>query len=204
VQTKKKLALAMTAMSIAALGEGIGAAAAQAQDEVLPATATTFTAGGSGLCVNGASSATFNAAGSATGTNGLAPPYPGTFTETSANVYVSARTVNVSGSVQITRTLTLSIPFTITSGSTTITGTVTNPAPYSGGSILCSGGSFYAGGPLVNATAAAYTATIQAKRQPAKKVGGTAQVGAAFVFRPQHVLGTPPTVTLLNFPSPLS
>jgi hypothetical protein len=106
--------------------------------------------------------------------------------------------------VQFARTLTLSIPFTITSGSRTITGTVTNPSPYSGGSILCFGGSFYPAGPMVYANAATYTATIQTKGQPAKKVGGTAQVRAAFEFRPQHTLVTPPTVTLLNLPSPVS
>jgi hypothetical protein len=186
---KKNLAVAMTVMSIAALGGAIGAARAQAQNEVLQATATTFNAGGSGWCFKGSASATFSAAGPATG------PYPGTFTETNANVSVSAPTYT-------SRTLTLSIPFTISSGSTTITGTITNPPPYSGGTLLCSGGSFYAGGPIANANAATYTATIQSKGQPAQALSGTAQVSAAFEFRPQHVLWTPPTATLLNFPSP--
>ena len=189
VQRTKKLAVAVGAMAIAAGGVGTAATAAQAQNEVLQATATTFTGGTSGWCFKGSASATFTAAGPATG------PYPGTFTETNANVSVSAPTYT-------SRTLTLSIPFTISSGSTTITGTITNPPPYSGGSLLCSGGSFYAGGPIVNANAAAYTATIQASGQRAQTVSGTAQVSAAFEFRPQHVLGTAPTATLLNFPSP--
>ena len=194
-QAKKKLALAVSAIAITAVAGGTAATAAQAQDEVLHATTTTFTGGGSGICFNGRASATFSSAGPATG------PYPETFTESTANVSVVARTVNVSGSVQISRTLTLSIPFTITSGSTTITGTVTNPPPYSGGSILCAGGSFTSGGPIVNASAAAYTATIQTKGQPARTVGGTAQVSAAFVF-PPRCCTTPPTVTLLNLASP--
>ena len=184
----KKLAVAMTAMSIAALGGGIGAARAQAQNEVLQATATTFHAGGGGWCFKGSASATFSASGPATGS------YSGTFTETNANVSVSKPTFTSS-------TLTLSIPFTISSGSTTITGTIINPPPYSGGTILCFGGSFYAGGPIVNANAATYTATIQSPGQPAQTVSGTAQVSAAFQFRPQQALGTPPTATLLNFPS---
>ena len=64
---------------------------------------------------------------------------------------------------------------------------------------MCSGGSFYSGGPIVNATAAAYTATIQ-NAGTTQNVSGTADASAAFEFRPFHVLGTSPTVTLLNFP----
>jgi hypothetical protein len=186
---KNKLAVAMTAISVAAVVGGIGAGAAHAQSEVLQATATTFRAGAGGYCFKGSASVTFSASGPATG------PYAGTFTETPANVSVSAPTYT-------SRTLTLSIPFTITSGSTSITGTITNPPPYSGGTILCSGGSFHAGGPIVNAQAATYTATIQNQRRLAKAVSGTAQVSAAFEAWPYQVLGTPPTVTLLNFPSP--
>jgi IPT/TIG domain len=185
----KKLGVAGSAMAIAAAGGGIAATAAQAQNEVLTASATTFTGGASGLCVKGSATAIFNASGPATGL------YPGTFTETNANATVSAPTYT-------TRTLTLSIPFTISSGGTTITGTTTNPSPYSGGTLLCYTGSFDDGGPIVNASAAAYTATIQSNGQPTRTVSGTAQVSAAFEFRPQHVVGAPPTVTLLNFPSP--
>ena len=71
-------------MSIAAVGGGIGAAGAQAQNEVLPATTTTFSGGGS-YCFNGSGYANFNAGGSATGGkdaagNVLPAPYQGTFT----------------------------------------------------------------------------------------------------------------------------
>ena len=192
MQGKKKLSVAITALSIAAANGGIAATGAQAQDEVLQATTTTFYGGGTGLCINGSTSATFSATGPAIG------PYPGTFTETNANVTVSAQF-----KPQISRKLTLWIPFGITSGTTTITGTITNPPPYAGGSILCGGGSLPAAGPIVGANAATYTATIQSQGHT-QKVNGTAQVSASFEFRPQHVLGSPPTVTLLNFPSPLS
>jgi hypothetical protein len=205
VQTRRKLVVAVTAMSIAAVGGGIGAAGAQAQNEVLPATTTTFWGGGTGSCFNGTGYANLNAGGSTTGGPGLPAPYPGTFTAgrlmpaTPNNVSVSVRMVNVSGSVQIYRTLTLFMPFTINSGRTTITGTVTNPSPYSGGNLGCTGGlSVAAVG--VAANAATYTATIQTKGQPANEVSGAALVSAAIDFRPRYVVGTPPTVTLLNFP----
>jgi hypothetical protein len=189
MQTRDKLAVAVTAMVIASANGGIAATAAQAQSEVLQATATTFSGGTSGWCFKGSASATFNASGPAAG------PYSGTFTETNANVSVSVPTWTSS------RRLTLYIPFTITSGSTTISGTVTNPSPYSGGTLLCSGGSFFSGGPIVNASAATYTATIRSKGQPAQTVTGTAQVSAAFDFRPRQALGEAPTVTLLALPS---
>jgi IPT/TIG domain len=185
----KKVAVAVSTMAIAAAGGGITATAAQAEDEVLGATATTFTGGGSGLCLKGSGSATFNAAGSATG------PYPGTFTETNANASVSVNNLIPSS------TLKLSVPFAISSHSTTITGMVTNPPPYSGGALECGGGSFNVAGVLVNPSAATYTATIQATGQPARTVSGTAHVSAAFIF-PPRCCTTPPTVTLLNLASP--
>jgi len=190
MREKAKLAIATTAMTLATLYGGIGVATAQAQDEVLQATTTTFTGGSGGLCLKGSANATFSAAGPASG------PYLGTFTQTDANVSVS-----VSVLTPTTRTLALSIPFTITSGSTTITGTVTNPPPYAGGSLLCASG-WQTAGVIVAANGATYTATIQSQAQPAKKVSGTAHVSAAFQFRPGYVVGTPPTMTLLNFPSP--
>jgi hypothetical protein len=200
MQGTKKLAVAVTAMSMATAGGGLGAAEAQAQNEVLPATTTTFWGGGTGICFKGSGYANFNAGGSATGGkdaagNVLPAPYPGTFTDGTLttppnNIYVSVRTVT---------TLTLSIPFTITSGKTTITGTITNPSPYSGGSLGCTGGLSVAW-VSVAASEATYTATIQTKGQPDQKVIGTAQVSAVFDFRPRYVVGTPPTVTLLNFP----
>lgn len=185
----KGLAVAIMAWSIAAVGGGTAATAAQARDEVLQATTTTFTGGGGGWCFKGSANVTFSAAGPATG------PYPGTFTQTNTNVSVSVPTWT-------SRTLALSIPFTISSGSITITGTVSNPPPYAGGSLVCGSGSMQTAGVIVAANGATYTATIQSKGQPAQKVSGPAQVNAAFDFRPRYVVGTPPTVTLLNFPSP--
>src|SRR3954468_24058922 len=105
MRAKTKLAVAMTAMTLATVYGGIGVAAAQAQDEVLQAATTTFNAGGSGTCFNGSAFANFNAAGSATGGNGVPAPYPGTFTVTAANVNVTAKVVPVPGSVQFSRTL---------------------------------------------------------------------------------------------------
>ena len=191
MQGRKKLAVAVTAMSIAAVGGGGATAmAARAQDEVLQATSTTFIAGGgSGSCFSGVASVTFTAAGPATG------PYAGSFTgATPATAIVSARITP-----QISRTLTLSIPFTITSGSTTITGTVTNPAPYSGGSLLCVRSPLNpTNGLSVAANSATYTATVQ-RQGHTQNVKGTAQVSAAFQG---GRVTTPPNVTLLNFPSP--
>jgi hypothetical protein len=186
---RKKLAAVMTAVSITAAGGGIGAAGAQAQDEVLQATATAFNAGGLGMCLRGSAWATFSDAGSATG------PYHGTFTETNATISVDRATLAPS-------TLTMSIPFTVSSGNTAITGTITNPLR-SGGSILCFGGSFLSAGPVAKTNSAAYTATIESQGQPAQTVSGTAQASAAFRFRPYWATqATPPTVTLLNLPSP--
>jgi len=190
MQGKNKPAVAVTAMAIATVGGGTAASAAQAQDEVLQATTTTFTGGGGGWCFKGSANATYIAAGPATG------PYPGTSNQTNANVSVSVLSWT-------SRTLTLSIPFTISSGGTTITGTVTNPPTYAGGSLLCGSGSMQTAGVIIAANGATYIATIQSQGHT-QSVKGTAQVSASFEFRPQHVLGTPPTVTLLNFPSPLS
>jgi hypothetical protein len=55
------------------------------------------------------------------------------------------------------------------------------------------------GGVVVDTNAASYTATIQTPGQLAENVHGPAQVTAAFGWL---VPSTPPTVTLLNFPSP--
>lgn len=190
---KHKLAVALTAIFIASAAGGIVAGAAQAQDEVLQATATTFRAGAGGYCLKGLASATYSASGPTVG------PYDGTFTETQANLSVS--TVLAPAPRYSSSTLTLSIPFTINSGSTTITGLITNPAG-SGGTILCFGGSFRASGPIVHANAATYTATIESQGHLAQTTSGTAQVSAAFEAWPYQVMLTPPTVTLLNFPSP--
>jgi hypothetical protein len=196
---RKKLAVAVTAISIAGLGGGIPAAAAQAQaeNEVFQPTTSTSTGGASGVCIgNGSASVKFSAGGAVTG------PYPGSFTET-GGVGFSRRmywqTVPIRKLI-ISSTLTLSIPFTIGFGSTTITGEITNPAG-SGGSVDCV--NYYIGGLDVSAYNATYTATIKTEGQTAETVTGAAQVSGIFSFSPR-VVGTLPWVTLLNFPSPTS
>lgn len=186
--TKKTLALAITTMSVAALGGGIGAAVAQAQnDETLSGTGTT-TGGATGFCLSSSllANANFNVAGSAAG------PYPGQFTETNASA-------SLSRSASKTQ-LKLAIPFTISSGTTTITGTITNPKPYAGGSPLCGSG-FLIFGIDVGTNAAQYTATIQRPGRPAQTINGTAQVNGGFQFRPP-ARQTIVTETLLAFPAP--
>jgi len=185
---KQKRAVAITTMSVAALGGGIGAAGGQAQnDETLSGTATT-TGGATGLWLSSSllATANFNAAGSP------AAPYHGNFSETNASASLSRSAGNTQ--------LKLAIPFTISSGTTTITGTITNPKPYAGGSPLC-GPSFYISGIDVGTNGGQYTATIQRPGQPAQTISGTAQINGGFQFRPP---GRRTTVTeaLLAFPSP--
>jgi hypothetical protein len=187
VPRKKTLALTITTMSIAALGAGIGAAVAQAQDETLSGTATT-TGGATGFCVSSSlvANANSNVAGSAAG------PYPGQSTEPNA-------IASLSRSAGKTR-LHFAIPFTISSGTTTITGTITNPEPYAGGSPLCGSG-FLIFGIDVGTNAAQYTATIHRSGRPDRTINGTAQIGASFQFRPPG-RQTTVTETLLAFPAP--
>ncbi|HUO71564.1 MAG TPA: hypothetical protein VMU39_12365 [Solirubrobacteraceae bacterium] len=186
--TNKTLALAITTMSIAALGAGIGAAAAQAQnDETLSGTATT-TGGATGFCVSSSLLANANSsvAGSAAG------PYPGQFTEPNAIASLSRS----AGKTQ----LKLTIPFMITSGTTTITGTITNPTPYAGGSPLCGSG-FLIFGIDVGTNGAQYKATIQRPGRPDQTINGAAQINGGFQFRPPG-RQTTVTETLLAFPAP--
>ena len=192
---KKKLAVAVTAISIAGLGGGTAASAAQAQDEVLQPTTQTFFWGKSGVCI-GTESASGNLSASGAVTAG---PYPGSFSET-GRVAFSRRVYWQAGKLTSSSTSTLSISFTITSGSTTITGAITNPAGSGVGITPCV--NYYPGGLLVSAFNATYTATIQTEGQTAETtVAGTAQVSGLFSLSP-IVKGTPLSVTLLNFPSP--
>jgi hypothetical protein len=78
---------------------------------------------------------------------------------------------------------------------------VTNPAPYSGGSLLCIHGPLTpTNGLSVAANSATYTATVRSQGH-AQSVKGTAQVSAAFQGGRET---TPPNMTLLNLPSPVS
>lgn len=175
MQKTKKLAVAMTALSVAAVVAGIGAAKAQAQSEVLTGTATTISGSAYGNCLYRSSigaSANFNAAGSATG------PYPGTFTETSASA-------GLSGYRNPPWQLRLHIPFTINSDNTTITGTITTPYPSGGyqfAGFLCNGSAPV--GFLANTYNEKYTATIQSPSQPAQTISGSAAINGSFYIQP--------------------
>ena len=75
------------------------------------------------------------------------------------------------------------VPFTITSGTTTITGTIThgqtslNPEPLPGFGFLCNG-SAVAG--LDVSTTATYTATIEVPGQAPETISGQARVSGSF------------------------
>ncbi len=179
MQVKRKLGVAMTAMSIAAVAGGIGAAGAQAQNEVLQGTATTTSGGVSfgtpGSCGSSGSHtvwAVFSAAGTATG------PYTGQFTNTNA-------TGSVSGYQKPGQMfLRLHIPFTISSGTTTITGTINPPNPDTlPGWFLCNGSTF-TGFEAATGNWLNYTATIQTLGQPAQTISGTAAVDGNFYIQP--------------------
>jgi hypothetical protein len=77
----------------------------------------------------------------------------------------------------------LSVPFTVTSGTTTITGTIThaqsslNPEPLPGFAFLCKGPAVV--GLDVNTTAT-YTATIDVPGQAPEAVSGQAHVSGSF------------------------
>lgn len=134
-------------------------AAAQAQSEVLQGTATTVSGQASSPCPSAFHpfvGVSFNAAGPATG------PYPGEFTEKNGNANVSG-TFLKPGYIQ----LRLGIPFTINAGSTTITGTISNPYPWIGGLFSC-------GAVIANASRATYTATIDSAGL-VQTVSGSAQ-----------------------------
>jgi hypothetical protein len=188
MHAKKKLAVAMTAMSLAGTVGEIGAAEARAQSEVLQGTATTISGQAAGVCGSPLSksvSAKFDAAGPASG------PYSGAFTETNA-------TGGVSGWQRpLYEQLRVSIPFTIGSGTTTITGTITNPYPWVGGSFICNGSAlvgFTMGAYANNAT---YTATIERPGQLPQTISGNAQLRGNFYIQP----GGDTTVTeTLAFP----
>jgi hypothetical protein len=184
---KRKLAVAVTAMSIAGVCGGIGAAGAQAQTEVLQGTATTIGGQTGGSCASvmwKSVSVNFSAVGSATG------PYPGVFTNTNANG-------GVSGEMRpLYEQLHVSIPFTIKSGATTIVGTITNPYPWMGGWFICGGSGLPVGfsASAFPANHSTYTATIYPSRQP---INGTASISGNFYI----AKGTNTTVTeTLTFP----
>jgi hypothetical protein len=185
----RMLAVAVSAMSIAALGGGIGAAGAQAQStEVLTGTATKISGSAYGNCLyrySIAAGVNFSAVGSATstGANGAPGPYSGTFTETNANA-------NLSGTRNPPWKVGLHIPFFITSGNTTITGTIVSSTyPATGtfdAGFLCSGSvpvGFSLGSGPYYYPSPKYTATIQSPGQPAQAISGNATIHGNFYIQ---------------------
>jgi len=184
----RMLSVVVLAMSIAAIGGGIGAAGAQAQStEVLRGTATKVSGSAYGNCLYRSSIAAgvnFSAVGLATstGANGAPGPYSGTFTETNANA-------NLSGIRNPPWKVGLHIPFVITSGNTTITGTIVSSAyPATGtfdAGFLCNGSvpvGFSLGGAYTYPSPK-YTATIQTPGQPAQPISGNATISGGFYIQ---------------------
>jgi hypothetical protein len=157
---KKQFAVAMTAMSLAAAGGAIGAAGAQAQNEVLSGTATTTSGSwycfGFGTGQQRSASVSFEGAGTATG------PYAGPFSETGK--------ASLHGNYGPVASGQLGISFAITSGTTTISGTITRN-PLIGG-VYCGGSIGYGGGEDIGA----YTATIQTPGKSPQPISGAADL----------------------------
>jgi hypothetical protein len=188
VRGQKKFALAITAISLAAVNGGIAAAGAQPQNQVLSGTevlsGTTTTTGGSARCDDHPwlppeswtrVGLNFNASGTATG------PYPGPFTETGhAGLRSPGPCTSGPGSGNI------GIGFTINSGATTISGTIHNRL--SGLLFWCCSISF---GPSVGT----YTATIQTPGQTPQPISGAAAVSGAHLY-PTKGSQEPLTATL--------
>jgi len=123
-------------------------------------------------------SATFNSSGDANG------PYPGSFVEGQGSTSLFDTVIHN----QLSQSA-LSVPFTITSGSTTITGTISNYqysrfpnlGPLGGLAFLCQGPTV--AGLNVNTTAS-YTATIQLPGQAPQAISGQAQVNGTISTQP--------------------
>ena len=175
---------ALAAVAVLAAPAASASAASPLTGETLTASGTATTtngsAGGFRNCIQRyvlGASATFNASGTATG------PYPGPFVETqgSASLFDTVMHNQLSQSA-------LSVPFTITSGTTTITGTISNYqssrfpnlGPLGGLGFLCNGPTVV--GLNVNATAT-YTATIQ-RGKASQAISGQAHVGGSLSTKP--------------------
>jgi hypothetical protein len=172
-------ALAAVALLAAPAASALGAS--PLAGETLAGTATTTNGSGGGFrnCTQRyvfSASATFNASGKATG------PYPGLFVENQASASLFETVIHNQLSDD-----GLSAPFTITSGTTTITGTIShsqsslNPGFLEGFGFLCNGPTVV--GLNVNTTAT-YTATIQAPGQASQVISGQAHVGGSLSIKP--------------------
>jgi hypothetical protein len=151
--------------------------AAQAQTEGLAGTPTTTTGSwsciGRGVGQQRSASATFQATGTATG------PYPGPFTATGS--------ASLHGNYGPLAEGYLGIGFTITSGSTTITGTITRNPLYGG--VNCGGSIGF------STSSATYTATIQAGNTT-QTISGAAAVAGGLHTQPGSQGSLNATLTL--------
>jgi hypothetical protein len=172
---------ALAAVAVLAAPAASASAASPLTGETLTGTATTTTGSASAFrnCIQRyvvGAGATFNASGTAAG------PYRGPFVESqgSANLFDTGihNQLSYDG---------LSVPFTITSGKTTITGTISHsqsslqPGFLEGFGFLCNGPTVV--GLNVNTTAT-YTATIQAPRRASQAISGQAHVGGSLSTEP--------------------
>jgi hypothetical protein len=171
------LALIATLAAVAVLAAPATSASASAASpltgETLGGTATTTNGSGRAIlsCIRrdvAEASATFNVSGEATG------PYPGSFVESQGSANLFYTVIHNMDSYD-----GLSVPFTITSGATTITGTIShsqfslNPSFLNDFGFLCDGPAV--AGLSLNTTDT-YTATIQAPGQASQTISGQAQV----------------------------
>jgi hypothetical protein len=112
----------------------------------------------------------------------LRVPYSGQFTWTSANGGVSGH------QKPFEMQLRLYIPFKIisstSSGTTTITGTITNPYPWVGGWGLCGSSNSLVGFQVFGYYSHPYTATIQSPNKPVQTISGNAQISGNFYSQP--------------------
>lgn len=171
---------ALAAVAVLAAPAASASAASPLTGETLAGTATTTNGSARGFrnCIQRVmfgASATFNASGEATG------PYPGSFVEKqgSASLFDTVMHNQLSQSA-------LSVPFTITSRTTTITGTISNYqssrfpnlGDLGGLGFLCNA----TVGLSVNTTAT-YTATIT-HGQASQAISGQAHVGGSLSTKP--------------------
>lgn len=174
---------ALAAVALFAVPAASASATTPLAEETLTSVVTTTNGSSYGVrnCIQHymfGASATFNASGNATG------PYPGPFVDEqgSAGLFDTVIHNQLSQSA-------LSVPFTITSGNTTITGTISNYqssrfpnlGPLGGLGFLCTGPTV--AGLSVNTTAT-YTATIQAPGQAPQAISGQAHVSGSVSIQP--------------------
>ena len=173
---------ALAAVAVLAAPAASASAATPLSGETLAGTATTTNGGGGGFrnCIQHyvfSASATFNASGKVL----LTGPYPGSFVENQGSASLFDTVIHNQLSYD-----NLSVPFTITSGTTTITGTISH---YQSTLMIgaLGGFGFLCNGPIVVGlsvnTPATYTATIHTG-QASQAISGQAHVGGSLSTEP--------------------